>query len=131
MDLTARLTRELTDGVIAGLDLQAFGEGSATPAPVAPTDRLVIGGMFRFVRNPMYLAVVTILLDLSALSPRRPCGFTPSWCGGDGGVRPLVRGAGPRHALRTAVRGLPTQRPSVVAEAHTTEFADRAVPLAG
>ncbi len=32
-------------------------EGSGTPAPVAPTQELVVGGLYRFVRNPMYLAV--------------------------------------------------------------------------
>jgi protein-S-isoprenylcysteine O-methyltransferase Ste14 len=32
-------------------------EGSGTPAPVAPTDTLVVGGLYRHVRNPMYLAV--------------------------------------------------------------------------
>ena len=42
-------------------------EGSGTPAPIAPTERLVIGGLFRFVRNPMYLAVVTILLGQCVL----------------------------------------------------------------
>ena len=33
-------------------------EGIGTPAPVAPTEHLVVGGLYRHVRNPMYLAVV-------------------------------------------------------------------------
>jgi protein-S-isoprenylcysteine O-methyltransferase Ste14 len=32
-------------------------EGLGTPAPVAPTQHLVVGGLYRYVRNPMYLAV--------------------------------------------------------------------------
>jgi protein-S-isoprenylcysteine O-methyltransferase Ste14 len=34
-------------------------EGRGTPAPIARTERLVVGGDYRFVRNPMYLAVVS------------------------------------------------------------------------
>src|SRR5215470_17733765 len=36
-------------------------EGRGTPAPVAPTERLVIGGLYRYVRNPMYLSVVATI----------------------------------------------------------------------
>jgi protein-S-isoprenylcysteine O-methyltransferase Ste14 len=42
-------------------------EGAGTPAPLAPTDRLVVGGTYRYVRNPMYLAVVAVLLGQSVL----------------------------------------------------------------
>src|SRR6185437_4344911 len=45
--------------------VQAFvrfvAEGRGTPAPVAPTERLVVGGLYRYVRAPMYLAVVAVI----------------------------------------------------------------------
>jgi len=37
-------------------------EGVGTPAPVAPTRHLVVGGLYRYVRNPMYLAVVATIV---------------------------------------------------------------------
>lgn len=37
-------------------------EGRGTPAPVAPTEALVVGGLYRWVRNPMYLSVGAIIL---------------------------------------------------------------------
>jgi protein-S-isoprenylcysteine O-methyltransferase Ste14 len=51
--------------------LHAFGrfalEGRGTPAPVAPTEALVVGGIYRHVRNPMYLAVIAIILGQAVL----------------------------------------------------------------
>jgi protein-S-isoprenylcysteine O-methyltransferase Ste14 len=37
-------------------------EGLGTAAPVAPTEQLVVGGLYRYVRNPMYLAVAAVIL---------------------------------------------------------------------
>ena len=42
--------------------VQFVREGRGTPAPVAPTEKLVVGGLYRWVRNPMYLAVAMIIL---------------------------------------------------------------------
>jgi protein-S-isoprenylcysteine O-methyltransferase Ste14 len=49
-----------------GVLLHAFArfvtEGLGTPAPVAPTQHLVIGGLYRHVRNPMYIAVALTII---------------------------------------------------------------------
>ena len=37
--------------------VQFVREGRGTPAPVAPTQTLVVGGLYRWVRNPMYVGV--------------------------------------------------------------------------
>lgn len=42
-------------------------EGIGTPAPVAPTQRLVVGGAYRYVRNPMYLAVASLIVGQALL----------------------------------------------------------------
>ena len=42
-------------------------EGIGTPAPVAPTERLVVGGLYRYVRNPMYLAVAATIVGQALL----------------------------------------------------------------
>jgi protein-S-isoprenylcysteine O-methyltransferase Ste14 len=45
-------------------------EGLGTPAPVAPTEHLVVGGIYRHVRNPMYLAVAAAILGQALLLAR-------------------------------------------------------------
>jgi protein-S-isoprenylcysteine O-methyltransferase Ste14 len=42
-------------------------EGLGTPAPVAPTEHLVVGGLYRYVRNPMYLAVLAVIAGQALL----------------------------------------------------------------
>jgi protein-S-isoprenylcysteine O-methyltransferase Ste14 len=42
-------------------------EGRGTPAPVAPTEQLVVSGTYRHVRNPIYLAVVSIIAGQALL----------------------------------------------------------------
>jgi protein-S-isoprenylcysteine O-methyltransferase Ste14 len=37
-------------------------EGKGTPAPIDPPKNLVVTGPYRFVRNPMYVAVTTMLI---------------------------------------------------------------------
>jgi protein-S-isoprenylcysteine O-methyltransferase Ste14 len=58
----------------AGVLLHAFArfvvEGRGTPAPVAPTRRLVVGGLYRYVRNPMYLAVLATIVGQALLFGR-------------------------------------------------------------
>jgi protein-S-isoprenylcysteine O-methyltransferase Ste14 len=45
-------------------------EGRGTPAPVAPTERLVTGGLYRYVRNPMYVAVLAVIAGQALLLAR-------------------------------------------------------------
>ena len=42
-------------------------EGLGTPAPVAAPDRLVVGGPYRYVRNPMYVAVLAVIVGQALL----------------------------------------------------------------
>jgi protein-S-isoprenylcysteine O-methyltransferase Ste14 len=42
-------------------------EGLGTPAPVVPTERLVVDGLYRYVRNPMYVAVASIIVGQALL----------------------------------------------------------------
>ncbi len=45
-------------------------EGLGTPAPVAPPEHLVVGGLYRHLRNPMYVAVAATIAGQSLLLGR-------------------------------------------------------------
>src|SRR5918993_4527383 len=62
----------LVAGLIAlvGAFVRFVVEGFGTPAPVAAPERLVIGGVYRYVRNPMYVAVLAAILCQSVLFGR-------------------------------------------------------------
>jgi len=42
-------------------------QGEGTPAPVFPTRRLVVKGFYRYVRNPIYLANVSVIFGQGLL----------------------------------------------------------------
>jgi protein-S-isoprenylcysteine O-methyltransferase Ste14 len=42
-------------------------DGLGTPAPVAPTEELVVTGAYRYVRNPMYVAVLGAIVGEALL----------------------------------------------------------------
>jgi protein-S-isoprenylcysteine O-methyltransferase Ste14 len=44
--------------VLVNAFVRFVAEGFGTPVPVAPPDRLVVGGLYRHVRNPMYVAIL-------------------------------------------------------------------------
>ncbi len=64
--------------VIAGWTVSSFFvHGKGTPAPWAPPRRLVVSGAYRYVRNPMIIAVLMMLVGEALLFSSRPIGL---WC---------------------------------------------------
>ena len=87
-----------------------FVKAGGTPMPVAPTERLVVTGFNRFVRNPMYVGLLTAILGQALL-------FDSLWLVAlrrdrldrHRIIRPLVRRAHPGSHVRRAIRGVPPQ----------------------
>jgi protein-S-isoprenylcysteine O-methyltransferase Ste14 len=42
-------------------------DGLGTPAPIAPPQKLVVTGLYRYVRNPIYIAVVAVIFGQALL----------------------------------------------------------------
>jgi protein-S-isoprenylcysteine O-methyltransferase Ste14 len=53
--------------VLAESFVQFAVRGLGTPAPIAPPQNLVVCGAYRHVRNPMYVAVLALILGQAAL----------------------------------------------------------------
>ena len=53
--------------VLVGAFVRFARDGLGTPAPVAPTERLVVSGAYRYVRNPMYLGVLSAIVGQAFL----------------------------------------------------------------
>jgi len=53
--------------VLADFLVRFVREGHGTPAPVAPPERLVVRGVFRYVRNPSYVAGVAAVVGQGLL----------------------------------------------------------------
>ena len=85
-------------------------EGHGTPAPTAPTDTLVVGGIYRHVRNPMYVGVAAMIGGQALLfrSGSTPSGCCSSWppCG-----RSCTSTRSPRWSSSSGRRTRTTARP--------------------
>jgi len=55
---------------LLGAFAQFAVEGRGTPAPPVPTEHLVVRGLYRYVRNPMYLAVLAVITGQALLLSR-------------------------------------------------------------
>ena len=70
----ARITGAVLTAAGAAALLAAFTQfatqGQGTPAPPAPTEQLVVRGLYRYVRNPMYLAVLAVITGQALLLSR-------------------------------------------------------------
>ena len=65
-----------------------FAKAGGTPMPLAPTQRLVVNGFNRYVRNPMYVGLRIVILR------QRCCSAAWAWC-----CTPSVCGSLPRHSF--------------------------------
>ncbi|OLT06043.1 isoprenylcysteine carboxyl methyltransferase [Pseudonocardia sp. CNS-004] len=55
--------------VLVAAFVRFVAEGAGTPLPAAPPGRLVVGGLYRYVRNPMYVAVIWIVTGQLLMFP--------------------------------------------------------------
>jgi protein-S-isoprenylcysteine O-methyltransferase Ste14 len=67
---TGAVMTAVGSAALLGAFAQFALEGRGTPAPPAPTEQLVVRGPYRYVRNPMYLAVLAVITGQALLVGR-------------------------------------------------------------
>ncbi len=110
--------------IVAGLALvlPAFArfaiDGRGTPAPVAPTERLVVTGAYRYVRNPMYLGVAALIVGQGLLLGQAVLlAYAAIFVVVVTAIRAWLRGADPRKPVRPAIRDLQERGPALASTA--------------
>jgi Phospholipid methyltransferase len=114
----------------AGVLLHAVGrfavEGRGTSSPTAPTELLVVSGAYRYVRNPMYLAVASLIGGLALLCPSVAIVlYLALFARRRDGLRSLLQGAYVAGCPRRVVSALPAGGPTLAAKASTLARPDR------
>src|SRR5262245_58760871 len=77
LHVTGLVCTSLGVGLLAACIWQFASSGRGTLAPVDPPRHLVVQGLYRHVRNPMYLSVATILIGEVLLT--RSSGLAVYW----------------------------------------------------
>ena len=113
-------------------------EGLGTPAPIAPPQRLVVTGLYRYVRNPIYVALVAVILGQAALFGDQRLFWYGALFWLYVHLCADLRRTDAQANIRHGVRGFPGQRPALDSAAHalasrTTpeSFVTRAAPRKG
>lgn len=111
--------------IVAGLPilLDSFArfalQGLGTPAPVMPPKRLVVTGFYRYVRNPMYVAVTALIAGQGLLfGSVTVAGVRRDRVGRILLVRCRLRRACAGRAVRRRVQALPGEREAMVTAHH-------------
>jgi len=58
--------------VLAAAIVRFVRQGRGIPAPVFPAQHLVVTGLYRYVRNPMYVAVLSVIVGQALLLGSEP-----------------------------------------------------------
>ena len=93
-----------------------FAKAGGTPMPIAPTERLVVTGFNRYVRNPMYFGLIVVILGSGAAVRQSLAGaLRRDRLGHHGVIRPPVRRTHLVAPVRQPIRGVPPQRARLAA----------------